>query len=594
LNSDGGRHRLVCVVLLSGWTVLLLCLAYVQLVRWQHYKSLAENQHWTRLELPARRGQVFDRAGRALTLSRTCCSVQILPQYATDRDTLAGILAGFNLGDRTAISRELRGRKSLFWFRRHIDYRAGDSLRQVLVRRQYNNCTLVNDDFLRLYPYGQECADVVGFAGEDRGLAGIEAEYDSILRGQEGWALLLRDAVGHCYPYPSRPVRQPVPGADIYVTLDLDVQRICLDALREQVPCTGALSGSAVVLDAGTGAILGLCDYPTYDPAAFASTPKERQKAAALTDQFEPGSSFKLVVCAAALESPNAYRLTSQLYDVSRGYIDIGKRQIHDVHKNGVLDFDNLFIKSSNAGCALLSMQLDPERYYELARGFGFGNLTGIGLPGEGPGQLDPPERLNTLRFANVVFGQGVTVTLLQLAAAYLCPANDGVYLRPYLMDSVRQGNRTLRRCSPAPLRRVLKPETARRIKDILERVVTEGTGTLAQIDGVTTCGKTGTGQKVEPWGAYSKTRSTMTFVGFFPKERPRYVIAVLIDEPKTERFAGTATCPAFKQIGERLMRWDRMREREMLVSRQETGYRIQGERRTTDDEQRMASGTWR
>jgi cell division protein FtsI (penicillin-binding protein 3) len=327
---------------------------------------------------------------------------------------------------------------------------------------------------------------------------------------------------------------------------------------------------------------LGLADYPGYDPTRFDAFPKETYKSAALSDQFEPGSSFKLVICAAALESPEADRLTRQAYDVSSGFIEIGKYKIHDAHKNGILDFAGLFIKSSNPGCALLSMQLRPEKYYELARALGFGNTVGIGLPNEGSGWMDPPEKLNRLRFANVAFGQGVTTTLLQLAAAYLCVANDGSYLRPYLIESVRQpGNpgplsdrgfrqaslgwtgRVVRSFSPSRLRQAIRPENARKIKDILERVVVEGTGVQAQIDGVSVCGKTGTAQKVEPGGVYSKTKSRMTFIGFFPKVQPRYVIAVLVDEPKTDRFASTAACPVFKQIGENLIMLDRMRSRQ-------------------------------
>ena len=235
-------------------------------------------------------------------------------------------------------------------------------------------------------------------------------------------------------------------------------------------------------------------------------------------------------------------------------------------------------------------MQLRPEKYYELARALGFGNAVGTGLPNEGSGWIDQPQKLNRLRFANVVFGQGVTVTLLQLAAAYLCVANDGAYVRPYLIESVRQphaglelaayhyrpAGRVVRSFAPSRLRQAIKPENARRIKDILERVVTEGTGVLAQVDGVSVCGKTGTAQKVEPGGGYSRTKSRMTFIGFFPKERPRYLIAVLVDEPKTERFAGTAACPVFREIGENLILLDRMRNREaqLLVKREGRGDR--------------------
>jgi cell division protein FtsI (penicillin-binding protein 3) len=342
--------------------------------------------------------------------------------------------------------------------------------------------------------------------------------------------------------------------------LDLDVQEVCLRALAEQIRETGALKASAVVIEARTGAVLGMADYPSFDPNCLPMSVSERQKCTAVSDQFEPGSSFKLVICAAALESPNAEQLAARRYDVSSGFVQIGKYAIRDVHPNGVLDFAGLFAKSSNPGCALLSMEVSPDLYYRIARGLGFGSAIGLGMPNEGSGFIDPPSRLGTLRFANIAFGQGVTVTLAQLAAAYLCVANDGLYLRPYLIESVQQDGRVLRGHPAAVGRRVLSPGCARAIKDILEKVVTEGTGALAQIDGVPTCGKTGTAQKTEPGGGYSRTRSRMTFVGFFPKVKPIFVVAVLIDEPTSVRFAGATACPAFKSIGDRLVRLDRMR----------------------------------
>jgi cell division protein FtsI/penicillin-binding protein 2 len=578
------RTKVLIAAAAAAWTGLLFFLGYVQLGRWKHYEREAMGQQGETLDLHATRGRVYDAAGRPLTLNRSCCSIRILPQWARDKDTLAGILARFGLAQRKAIARELRNRDRLFCFRREVDYTSGDSLRRVLVERQFGNCTYIEDEYARVYPYGELCANVIGFTGDDRGRAGLEFEYDSVLRGTEGWVQLQKDAIGRAFPYPSFPTRRPVPGLDIHLTLDIDVQQICYDVLAQRVTECGALGGSAIVLDAAKGAILGLADYPGYDPGRYSAYSAEKYKSAALSDQFEPGSSFKLVTCAAALESPDADRLMQETFDVSSGYVEIGKYRIHDTHKNGVLDFPGLFIKSSNPGCVLLSMQLSPVRFYELARALGFGNAVGIGLPNEGGGRIDPPRKLNRLRFANVAFGQGVTVTLLQLAAAYMCVANDGAYFRPYLIESVRRpqasnpGPRSSRtgllawfRAAPAPvkqfspsrLRQAIRPETARRMKDILERVVTEGTGELAQIDGVSVCGKTGTAQKVEPGGFYSRSRSRMTFIGFLPKEKPRYVIAVLIDEPKTERFAGTAACPVFKQIGQDLILLERMRSRE-------------------------------
>jgi cell division protein FtsI/penicillin-binding protein 2 len=570
-------------LLFACWVALFGRVGWLQLFRWQHYRQEAARQHWEKDVLLAERGRVYDRLGRPLSLNRTVGAIRICPKYATDRDTLADILASFGLCDAPAMRQELRRRDRMFWFRRDLDYAVAESLRLVLERRHYSNCAEVLDRAQRHYPFGPECAPVVGFVGDEQGLAGIEAEYDSTLRGRNGWMLLQREArYGATMPMPSYPVDRPMAGADIQLTLDLDVQGICYRALAEQVDATGALKGSAVVLDARTGAVLGMSDYPSYDPERFDGAPKERYKCTAVADQFEPGSSFKLVIAAAALESPNAKRLLAQHYDVSAGFIQIGKYRIKDVHPNGVLDFAGLIVKSSNPGCALLSMQVEPELYYQVARGLGFASAVGLGLPGEGPGSLDRPERLNTLRFANVVFGQGVTVTLLQLAAAYLCVANDGEYLRPYLIASVRQGGRTLREFRPTALRRVMRPENARALQDILERVVTEGTGTMAQVSGVPVCGKTGTAQKIEPGGGYSGSRSRMTFVGFFPKEEPRYVVAVLIDEPRTVRFAGSTSCPAFKHIAEQLVRLDRMRER------METGVVLAGR---ADERGRAAKG---
>jgi len=586
MSQSVNRAKVLVAMVVLSWVALLAYLGYVQIYCWRQYEKLATRQHGERLSLRAARGRIYEGRGRPLTLGRTSCSIRILPQWARDKDTLAAILAGFGLAEQSAAAQELHRRNCLFGFAREVDCVTGDSLRRVLAERQFSNCTYVEDDNTRVYPYGAACASVVGFVGEERGWTGLESAYDSILRGQEGWVLLLKDAVGRASPHPSFPMKRPLPGLDLHLTLDLDIQQLCYRALGWQVVEGEALKGAVVVLDAGSGAILALADYPCYDPARFRSFARERYRSTAVSDQFEPGSSFKLVVCAAALESPDSTRLTQRSYDVSPGYLEIGGRKINDVHKHGILDFDGLFVKSSNPGCALLSTQLSPERYYELARALGFGNALGVGLPDEGSGWIDPPEHLSELRFANVAFGQGVTVTLLQMAAAYLCVANDGVFLRPYLVESVRRSGRVIHRSGPARLRRAVSPATAGRIKHILEKAVTEGTGTPARIEGVSVCGKTGTAQKVEPWGGYSRTRSRMTFVGFFPKERPRYVVAVLIDEPKRIRFAGAAAGPVFRQIGEDLLLLERMRSR----GESRTGvlsHRMRKEERGTRKEER-------
>ncbi len=550
------RARLLLGGFFVVWFGLLGNLFYIQIIKFRHYQNEAKKLHFKRVNLLGERGRIYDRKGRVLAHNRSCCSIQILPQYVRDKDTLAEILANFGLGTVSENRKLLEEHRRLFWFRRFVDYNLGDSLRKVLIRRRFSNAVLVQDAYEREYPYKEFCADVVGFVGTERGLAGIEWEYDSILRGAPGWIMLQKDALGWSYPYPDLPVKQSVPGADIYLTIDADIQEICYQALKRGVDRTGAKRGSVLVLDVPTGAILGAVDYPSYDPERFANYPVERFKLDAVSDQFEPGSSFKIVICAAVLSDSNAERLTNRVYDVSSGYIQIGSKKIKDVHPNGILSFDSIFINSSNVGCVLLSFEVEPEVYYLMARRLGFGEKIGIGFPDEGAGRIDRPDKLkNPLRFATISFGQGVMVTLLQMAAAYLCVANDGVYVKPYLLESVQRDQKIIWESKHGrAIRRVLDERSASRMKDILERVVVNGTGKLAKSERVSVCGKTGTAQKVKPGGGYSNTQSLMSFIGFFPKERSRYVIAVILDEPTKFRFAGSTACPIFREITERLL----------------------------------------
>ncbi|MGC8797053.1 MAG: peptidoglycan D,D-transpeptidase FtsI family protein [candidate division WOR-3 bacterium] len=573
MRYRGKRERGLLAGIFLVWTVLFGKLTAVQIVKWRYYQNEAKRLHFKRVELLGERGRIYDRKGRALALNRLCCSIQILPNYVRDKDTLAEILAGFGLGSVAENRALLSQEKRFFWFRRFVDFEVGDSLRKVLTRRRFINAVLVQDAYQRIYPFGEVCADVVGFVGTERGLAGIEWEFDSVLRGAPGWIMLQKDALGWTHPSPNLPMKKPVPGADIYLTIDAEVQQICFEALRRGVEESGAKRGSVIVLDAQSGAILAGVDFPGYEPARFANFPPERYKWDAVADQFEPGSSFKIVICAAALEDSAPARFTERVYDVSAGFIQIGSKKIKDVHPNGVLSFDSVFIQSSNPACALMSFEVNPEVYYAVARKLGFAEKVGIDFPNEGSGRLDrPPQLRNRLRFATISFGQGVMVTLLQMAAAYLCVANGGKYLKPYLLAGIVERGQSgminevsLNRRTE--VRQALSAKTAARMRDILERVVCNGTGKLAAIEGVSVCGKTGTAQKVDPDGGYSSTRSLMSFVGFFPKERPRYLIAVMLDEPTRYRFAGSTACPVFREIGERLLSLDEVRAQEQELA---------------------------
>ncbi len=567
MSAGDRRNKFVLVVLLAVSGLVLLWMGYIQIGRHSHYKKLAEDQHTDSLKLSPDRGQIYDCQGRALALNHSYYLVYVSPWKVRCKDSLVSLLAAAGLGSEKQVRQELGQHDQRFCFSRQLDRIQRDSLWRMIVKYRVGDCTELEGRIQRQYPHGAACADVVGFIGiEDGGLAGIETWYDSILRGQSGWELMLLDGSGHRLPYPSFPRVEPVKGAEIHLTLDADIQAICYRALGLVVDRTVALRGAVVVLDVATGAILGMVDYPTYDPVRFRRYSQSLYPCTAVYDQFEPGSSFKIVICASALESPNAYKLTSQKYDVSEGLIEIQGEKIRDVHKHGILDFDGLLVQSSNPGVSMLSLEVDKELFYSTARALGFGSRVGIGLPGEARGMLDKPSKLTALRMANNAFGQGVSVTLLQLAAAYLCLTNDGAYVRPFLIRSVEANGRSLRRFRRVEVRQTLSKQTAVRTKEILAKVVTEGTGTMAAIPGTEVCGKTGTAQKLEPDGTYSDTLAVMSFVGFFPKERPRYVIAVMIDEPKTNRFSSGVTCPLFKDIGEQLLMLERMRSREPTI----------------------------
>lgn len=528
---------------------LLIHLFLLQTVYYKKYEAQANSQHGVKIPLLAERGKILDAKKRPLAYNHLCASIRIFPQYLRSRDSVSNILAAYNLKSRSKIIEELNRNTSLFWFKKYINYDTACLIKKELLSRHFDNSVVVTDDQKRIYPFSNIVGSIVGFVGEEKGLAGIEFSLDTVLAGTPGWILLQKDATGNSYYWPSYPMQHPKNGNDVTLTIDLDIQGIAYTNLAKYVDSFQAIRGSVLVIDAINGAILALADYPDFNPENFYDYEGHLWKASAICDEFEPGSVYKLLICATALQSKNKDLLLSQIYNVSKGYLEISGKKIKDVHNNGIINFDEIFIKSSNIGVSLLSQMLSPQDFYLTERKFGFGIPTGIELPGEANGFVDPPQKLTALRFANNAFGQGVRATLLQLSMAYLTIAQDGLLLKPYIIKEIIQNNKIIYQGEKKIVRRVLDVDIAQKIKDILAQVVIRGTGQAARLDGLEVCGKTGTAQKLEPDGKYSSKKSIMTFIGFFPKEQPQYLIAVQIDEPKISRFAGQVTCPLFKEI---------------------------------------------
>lgn len=559
------RINLVKRVLVGFWAIGLVYIFYLQIILGKRYAIQAKGFQEATVELLPERGQIYDRSGRLLAVNRSCFSVSVLPQYLNNKKKEAAfLLASFGVKDFNTTYQEFQTKKNFYWWMKKIDYNIGKTLLTKLKKNRLNGAISVVDDKDRYYPFKDIAASAIGFVGDQKpgtkkGWAGIEFQFDSLLRGKPGKMVYGKDALGNLYPHPSHPVEPAVAGCDIFLTLDLDIQQIAYEELKAGVENYKAISGSVLVMDCPTGEILAMVDYPDFDPNEYQKYPAESWLPFAVSCEFEPGSSFKLVILATALKSSNRDEFVKKQFDVSKGYIIISGKRIKDTHQNKILDFPGIFIHSSNIGVSLLTQQLNACDFYLMARRLGFGLPTGIELPGEASGYLDSPQKIiKPLRYANNAFGQGLRTTLLQLAAAYSAVANDGLLLKPSLIKEIVTPTRTVNFSNEKTvIRRALDFETANQIKAILARVVTEGTGTKAALAEFEVCGKTGTAQKLVQ-GKYSSVKSLMTFIGFFPKIKPKYLIAVLIDEPMRTpqtRFAGDITCPLFKNIATRIIR---------------------------------------
>ncbi|MCS7259047.1 MAG: penicillin-binding protein 2 [candidate division WOR-3 bacterium] len=553
-------NRLLYRIQIFRWIVnavfilLLMYLFWIQVVKHHYYNEQALKQHCDSIPLYAERGKIFDCKNRLLAYNERGFSVRIFPQYVRSIDSVAEILTCYKLSPKDKLLAELKNQKHLFWVARFVDYEVGTNLQKDLMKYKFDNSVVVREAIKRIYPYGPVLGSIIGFTGIEGGLAGIEFSCDQYLKGKSGWEILQKDALGNKYRWPSYRICKSINGSDVVLTIDLDIQQIAYQLLKKYVDNLQAIKGSVIVLNCEDGAVLALADYPDFDPNSPYLFPQDYWKITAITDEFEPGSVYKLIICATALQSEQMDLLLSQKYNTSSGYITIGGKKIKDVHNNGILNFEDIFIKSSNIGVSLLTLQITPDEFYQMEKKFGFGTRLGIELPGEAKGFIDRPEKLTPLRFANNAFGQGIRTTLLQLASAYLAIANDGVLLKPYIVKSIVNNNKIIYYGKKEIIRRVLSEKQSKMIKTILSKVVQEGTGRQAAIPGYEVCGKTGTAQKLEPNGKYSNSKSIMSFIGFFPKDDPKFLIAIMLDEPQKLRFAGETVCPLFKELALKIL----------------------------------------
>jgi cell division protein FtsI (penicillin-binding protein 3) len=553
LKSAGHRTRvLILAAILAGvFAGLAGRLVYLQIYRHGELSQMAERQYSRTVVLPARRGAIVDRHGAALATSTPAESLFAQPRFVGDPVRVAGRLAPLlNLPERE-LHAVLTGSRPFVWLRRKLPPAQAEA---VAALREPGLGFIPEP--MRLYPNRELAAHVLGFEGADGGLEGVERAFNTELAGADGKAVVGRDALGRDAGL-QRILQPPVAGAGVMLTLDRTIQYVAEREVEAVYRRTGAKAAMGVAMDPRTGDVLAVAIRPTFNPNTFGELPsRDVVRNRAITDPFEPGSTFKAIMAAAALEE-RVVRPDDRIY-AENGAITIARATIHDWKRYGWLTFSEVLQNSSNVGSIKVGLSLGAERYYRYMTAFGFGAPTGVGLSGESRGQLRDPRRWSALSLPTMSIGQEVSVTALQMVAAFGAIANDGTLMQPRVVKAfVDETGRETRPLAPRAVRQVISRDTARTLIRILTRVVDGGTGRHAAIPGYDVAGKTGTAQKLDPaTRRYSRAPGVLSFVGFAPAEAPRFVMLVMLDEPKNEKWGSEAAAPVFAAIGREILRY--------------------------------------
>ena len=539
------RIRLLLAVFAIVFGATLARAVWLQGVRAQSLGRMAASQHRTTVDLAPNRGTIYDSTGVQLAVGEQAITVYADPLQIQDATKVAPVVARVLRLAPKDVYEKLADRSHGFVY---IERKA-DAVRAQRLQRLHIPGLGFYPEERRFYPQHGIAAQVLGYAGVDNhGLSGLELALDKPLAGRSGRETLVRDPLGHVLD--SIVSRPALNGSDVTLTIDHNIQGVADQVLRETVQKWHAKDGTAIVLDPHTGAVLAMAVAPGYDANNFPGVSKDVQRNRAVTDTYEPGSTFKLVTVGGALSSG---LVTPQEKFTLPYEIQVADRRIHDAEPRGTetMSVAQILAKSSNVGAITLAELLGKQRLASWISRFGFGRPTGIDFPGESEGIVLPADRWSGSTIGNVPIGQGIAVTPMQMASAYAAIANRGVWTRPHLVERVGD---TLPR--PVARHRIVTRWIARELTSMLQNVVLDGTGTLAQIPGYHVAGKTGTAAKPDPRGGYSNSKYVASFVGFAPATRPRIVVLVAVDEPQGAIWGGVVAAPAFKEIAQQTLQY--------------------------------------
>ncbi|MDQ7841902.1 MAG: penicillin-binding protein 2 [bacterium] len=548
--------RLRTVVLFAVlWTALAgvgFRLVMLHIVEAPELGRIAERQQLGTVQIEAGRGRLLDRLGRPLAVNVAAESVFATPSKIEDHKAFIRAVAPV-VGQRPAeLARKLAPDRHFAWLARRAAPEVTAALRAMRLGDQIGFLT----ETKRSYPNGTLASHVIGFAGVDnQGLEGAELAFEEMLRGRPGSARIERDAMGRPRFDTRAVVREPAPGADVMLTIDQVIQHIAERELDRAAVSTGATSGTVLVMDPRSGELLAMAAHPRYDPNAVGRAQDSVLANRAISAVYEPGSTFKIILAAAALEAGavttrEVFASTGELR-VAGGYVIREARGRRFPRQT----LGDIVRQSSNVGAAMVAARLGKERYHEAIRRFGFGTPTGVDLPGELSGLVPPPAQWLGPGLETIGFGQGISVTPLQMLVAASALGNGGQLVRPHVLRAARDSEgRLVRVAVPEPGRRATSPEVARAVFAMLEEAVNKGTGTLARVEGYRIAGKTGTAQKPAPGGGYMTDAFVASFVGLVPADNPRLAVLVILDGVKGEQYGGTVAAPVFQAVATQVL----------------------------------------
>ena len=545
------------IVVIGGFLTFLYLvvgvkLFYLQAIADNVLSERASDQYQKSMQCQGKRGAIFDANYRELAISTGVVEVGMHPKDVKSKDEdqtpakkeLAREVANVLNLDANLMYKKFSTDKNFVWLDRKVTPLRAATLRSLrLTGFEYDS------SYLRVYPHKLLAAQLIGFVGVDGyGLDGLEQHFDNELQGDLRQWTILKDRMGRIFD--RHEVCMPgYEGNNLILTIDSTIQYIAETALQKSVEENNAKSGLAIVMSPETGAVKAIAHYPTFNPNSFNRFPKETWRNRSVTDTFEPGSVLKVFLIAAALETGLCDPET--IINCENGAYRIGRSTIHDTHEYEFLTVHDVLKFSSNIGAVKIAEMIGPQTLYDSLRNFGFGEKTGINCPGEVRGLLRHYEGWKKIDNATISFGQGITVTPIQLITAISAVANHGVLMTPYVVKAVtgETGN-IIKSYNPVEKRKVIMPETARALMRMMNAVTDpDGTGGQAVPVGYSVCGKTGTAQKINANGTYRNCEYNGVFVGFAPAQSPELAVLVVIDEPQKHHYGGVVAAPVFREI---------------------------------------------